>query len=223
MNDKPMFTSKTVRSLVCILLFCLYLMGCGGGGGGGGPAVQNNDQTIPGDSGLTIYVAGYHPQQPELGGVAAINGSSGAVTRLIRAAGNFQDIAVSPDGNYLYSTSDPRGVLKVNLNNTDDAAEIPLAPETGSNPTGLAVSPDGRWVYVTSNTTGYVSIIDTTTGEVVNTVKAGNLASDVAFTPDGRTAYVCSGDVYMIDTETQSLIDQRIDVGFRAYAVAIAE
>lgn len=142
----------------------------------------------------------------------------------IHIGGNpWWGLAITPDGNYLYLTSSPRGVIKVNLNDTDDVIEIPLSPETGSNPLGIAVSPDGRWVYATSNDTGYVSIIDTATDEVVNTVKAGNLASDVAFTPDGQTAYVCSGDVYMINTLTQSLVGQRIDVGFRAYAVAIAE
>ncbi len=338
---------------ITLLIFLSSTTGCGGGG---------DDPEDPGTRigrGMTIYVAGSHPQQSVLGGVAAIDGESGAVTRLFRGPGDFMDIAVSPDGrhvifteyfsgsillydvftgamlhrlttpgaigvtitsdgayslvvsdnytttmarwdltaktlkeisitpagfgpphhivltpddstayittgsfnhttgyiakatataegefnfepiyiggipswgmaitpdgNYLYLTSYPRRILKVNLNDTNDVTVIPLAPDTGSDPLGIAVSPDGKWVYITFIDTGYVSILDTSTDEVVKSVKAGNLASDVAFTPDGRTAYVSSGHVYKIDCETQSLIGHGIDVGFLAYAVAIAE
>lgn len=67
MNFKSIFKFKTAFFIAGVLLSNLYLIGCGGGGGGS--AVQDDNQSIAGDNGMTIYVAGYHPQQPEFGGL----------------------------------------------------------------------------------------------------------------------------------------------------------
>ncbi|MEJ2039419.1 MAG: cytochrome D1 domain-containing protein [Desulfosarcinaceae bacterium] len=356
----PLHRPRISWNLICaITVLCVFMLsGCGGGGGGG-----DGDSGPVDQGGMTIYVSGYHPQDPDLGGVAAVNAATGSVSYLRRSAGEYLDVAVSPngqfvvfteyntgaifvydtgshklvyglteagafgiamtsdstyalvvstnaeptmtvcdlsalvlaevaietggsgdfgapthivltpdesaayistgsfnyvtghiakvtpttddgfsfepvyvggdpsfcmaitaDGRYLYFTSSSgNAVRKVDLENPDDVTAIPLEPATGENPLGIAISPDGRWVYTTSMNTGYVSIIDTATDEVVNTIKAGNMASDVAFTADGTKAYICSGDVYIIDCATQTLLSEKIDVGFLAYAVAIAE
>ncbi|RJQ51394.1 MAG: YncE family protein [Nitrospiraceae bacterium] len=137
-------------------------------------------------------------------------------------------LAMSPDGNYLYASS-LGDVIKVNLK---DPSEVTLIDTVNNRfGSGIAVSPDGRWVYASSGVTGYINIIDTQTDEVVNSVYIKNVViagtaifgtAGIAFTPDGKYAYVCSAyDVYVINTETQTVVGEAINVGFRAFAVAI--
>uniref|UniRef100_UPI000A96E89D YncE family protein n=1 Tax=Rhodococcus marinonascens TaxID=38311 RepID=UPI000A96E89D len=77
-------------------------------------------------------------------------------------------------------------------------------------PVGVAVTPDGTRAYVTNVGDGTVSVIDTATNTVVETVPVGAAPQGVAITPDGSRAYVANlGDntvsVIGIDRCTGSL------------------
>lgn len=89
----------------------------------------------------------------------------------------------------------------------------------GPSPTLPAVSPDGRFVYVTITndfaTPGmadgepdFVAVIDTASGEVVDSIGVGDGPKGIAFTPDGHFAYVAdnfSDQVSVIDTENRTV------------------
>lgn len=78
----------------------------------------------------------------------------------------------------------------------------------GLEPTDVALSPDRRRAYVTSGRvgiTGRLSVIDTISSTVLDSVDVGPGPSAVAVRPDGRVAYVtscCPGSVAVIDTTT---------------------
>jgi YVTN family beta-propeller protein len=48
-------------------------------------------------------------------------------------------------------------------------------------PRGVAVNPDGTKVYVTNEVSGTVSVIDTTTNTITDTIKVGNGPVGIAF------------------------------------------
>ena len=102
-------------------------------------------------------------------------------------------------------------------------ANIPISPaqlavspvriNVGAYPTELAVSPNGSIVYVTYEQSGTVSVIDTATQTVIDTIDLNNgpigsfLSSGVAFRPDGGVAYVANsnnGTVSVIDPVTHT-------------------
>ena len=96
--------------------------------------------------------------------------------------------------------------------------------QVGGYPLGMAVSSDGNHVYVANDIDGTVSVIQTCSNTVIDTITVGDqTASDVAVTPDGNYLYVVDGvdKVYVIQTTTNSVIDS-ITVGSDPANVAIS-
>ena len=85
----------------------------------------------------------------------------------------------------------------------------------GKGPEGIAISPDDREVWVAHRQDGGVSIIDTATDAVKETIKVGQSPIRVKFTPDGKRVLVSdpkSGDVIVLDAATRTEL-KRIQVG----------
>ena len=99
---------------------------------------------------------------------------------------------------------------------------------------GQGTMPVKTYAYITNYADGTVSIIDTDTDTVTNTVKieamkeVGSKPLGIAFTPDGSKLYVANAleagvyanSVSVIDTETKSVI-AAVDVGNYPFGVAV--
>lgn len=84
-------------------------------------------------------------------------------------------------------------------------ARIPV----GTGPTHPIPSPDGRWVYVTNTDGDSVSVIDTSTWQVVATINDLPEPHDGEVTPDGGLLYLAtSGNSTMtvVDTATRKVL-----------------
>jgi len=82
-----------------------------------------------------------------------------------------------------------------------DTAGPPIA--VGGGPDGMIVT--GGKLFVADNNTNDVTVIDTTTNQVIKTIPVGSVAADVAATPDGKTVWVSNfgdGTVQPIDVAT---------------------
>ncbi len=125
-------------------------------------------------------------------------------------------VAVSPDGRLLYATIAWGGsrVAVIDIDTTSDTyntviATIPVASDSW----GLAFSPDGSRAYVTNMGSNSMTIIDTRTNTVIQTVPVGGAGSQpmgVSISPDGTRAYVANsnkGSVSIIDTSSNTLVD----------------
>lgn len=115
-------------------------------------------------------------------------------------------VAVNPEGTKLYVTTegeypDYKGIVEVvDVASNEVTAKVAAV---GSNPGRVAVSPDGARVYVTNEGSNNVSVIDTSTNNVIATVNVGINPNGIAVTPDGKKVYVAnhySNNVSVIDT-----------------------
>jgi YVTN family beta-propeller protein len=173
------------------------------------------------------------------GKVLVMDAASQVVIASIDVGKEPQGIAVSPDGHSLYVANhdQPLGTVAV----IDIAAAQVIKNVTvGRDPQGLAVTPDGEWVYVANGCAGVevctsdqgaviapgsVSVIDTTTLQVVATIAANLAPFGVAVTPDGAQVLVtntASDDVWIIDTSTNGVLGTvALDEGSSPRGIAI--
>lgn len=85
----------------------------------------------------------------------------------------------------------------------------------GKGPEGIDISPDDREVWVSHRGDGRLSIIDTATDAVKETIKVGSSPIRVKFTPDGKRVLVSDaqgGEVVVFEAATRKEL-KRIQVG----------
>ncbi|HLG16460.1 MAG TPA: cytochrome D1 domain-containing protein [Blastocatellia bacterium] len=120
-------------------------------------------------------------------------------------------VVVSKDGKRLYTANvGSDTVTAIELEGAPKIAHIGV----GKAPEGIAISPDGSEVWVGHNEDGGLSIIDTATNKVKETIKAGRMPIRVKFTPNGERVLVSDaqgGEVVVFDARTRKEI-KRIPV-----------
>ncbi|MFE1786891.1 YncE family protein [Streptomyces sp. NPDC059525] len=105
---------------------------------------------------------------------------------------------MTPDGRRLYVT-DQLGSVSVVDTATGKVTGGPIP--VGWHPKDVAVSPDGRRAYVTSEGSDSLSVIDTSTNKMTDTIYV-HQPTRIALTPDGRHAWITQfwgGLVWVID------------------------
>lgn len=132
-------------------------------------------------------------------------------------------IALSPDDRFVWvANPDNNSVSVVRVENDANqlVAEIPV----GIEPQNVAITPNGATLYVTNTASGTISVIDTASRTVVNTILAGTEPYGIALTPNGRKLYVSnarSNDVTVIDASTNTPIGTIPNVGIEPRGIAI--
>lgn len=105
------------------------------------------------------------------------------------------DIVVSPDGANAYvvnRSTDNLFAIDLATNQITDVIDLhgeathPLGPA----PTRLAITPDGNRLLVANLHDSSVTMIDTTSNSILQTLAVGLGPSDIAISPDGSLAYV---------------------------------
>ena len=122
-------------------------------------------------------------------------------------------VRLSPDGTRAYVTSrGAEGTLSV-ISLEDDAEPEVIATDMGAE--GLAVTPDGSAVWVVNRAVGTISVVDTETLEIVDTldsqVGAGRAeisAGGKALVPNGTGAQEAVKYLTLYDTEDRSVIGE---------------
>ena len=144
-------------------------------------------------------------------------------------------VAFKPDGSAAY-VADVSGMVVV-IDTTDHSVDKlitggPLGSLSGT--IDVAVSPDGTLAYATdAGSTGRVSVIDTASNTVIDSISIDGRPRGVAFSPDGSLAFFTdqdNGSVYVVDTGTHDIIDTNpatpaldpLLVGTGAFHVAVS-
>ena len=133
---------------------------------------------------------------------------SGQIERIFKTGrGGSHMLALSPDRQRLYS-SNMSGAGSVSVFDFHSGQKIKDI-DTGKECEGVGVSPDGRWLWAGNRAEDTVSIIDTTSLQVVKTLESPGFPYRVEFTPNGRYALVPharSGTLMVGDVAGQRVI-----------------
>ena len=126
--------------------------------------------------------------------MAVINAETNKVVASIPVGDEPDGIAVSPDGTrvYAYVTNvESGGDGRVAVIHTATNSVV-TAISVGMGAGNVAVSPDGAVVYATNLLDGTLSVIDTTTNTVTDTITiaAGGAVWGPVISPDGTLVYV---------------------------------
>jgi YVTN family beta-propeller protein len=173
-------------------------------------------------NGQYVYVACNNEPYGMLFVMNATTGSE--VTRLFMPAP--YGVVAHPSGDYVYVTcpsSSPEieGVYVVR-NGTwvvEDTIRV------GKTPHGLALSATGDYLYVANHGNSTVSVVETSTRTVVDTIQVSTHANgpeDLALTPDGAYLYVTDTwvDVAVASTSSKKVVAQVV-VGNSPYGIAM--
>ncbi len=126
-------------------------------------------------------------RDPAADGIAVIDTTSLARTRLLGGVSDPERVAVSRDGRRLYVSEEDSARLPVpDASSGRVLATVPV----GREPEGVRMSPNGRWVLVTSEEDNSVTIVDAKSYAILGKATVGIRPRDLAFSADSRSAYV---------------------------------
>jgi YVTN family beta-propeller protein len=120
--------------------------------------------------------------------VAVLDTSSNKVMKTIAIPTGPHGLVVTPDGRWVYASSDGAATVSVIDTRTD---EVRTSIDVGPTPHGLAITPDGSRVLVAGFGTDQVEAIDTSTNQIAWAVSVPQ-PHNIAISPDGTTAYAAS-------------------------------
>ena len=142
---------------------------------------------------------------PAYDSIAVLDVPTNTVSATHALALSVSDLAVSPDGNYVYASRNGAGADDVAVldTRTGHVEEIALPNRRGTTTVCARASSDGARLYVATNgpAGGQLVVIDTHArsgdarcrgASVIDTVEIGLPIRDVALSPNGAIAYVAS-------------------------------
>jgi YVTN family beta-propeller protein len=99
-------------------------------------------------------------------------------------------LAITPDGKRAYTANIGSDTVTAIELNAPPGPKMIAHIAVGKNPEAIDISPDGRELWVGQNGDGSISILDTATNQIKETIKVGEVPIRVKFTPDGRRVLV---------------------------------
>jgi YVTN family beta-propeller protein len=115
-------------------------------------------------------------------------------------------------------------VAKLNVIDTVHSVVLKvIALPEGSRPMSVQLSPDEKTLYVSNGRAGTISVIDTQTYQLRNTIAVGTRPWGIAVSPDGKFLYSANGpsnDVSVVDLGANKEV-ARIKAGLSPWSVAI--
>jgi YVTN family beta-propeller protein len=165
----------------------LYVTGTNEDGGSGVYVVDTATNRVTSDmpvsrgpSGIAVTPNGkqlFVPTFDPLAGVDLLNTATNRYVTTIRYSGESQyyGIAINPAGTKAYVT-ELTGVSIIDIGTHRITAPLTV----GDSPMGIAITPDGTKVYVANYDAGTVSVLETATNRVINTVSVGGRPEKIA-------------------------------------------
>ena len=133
-------------------------------------------------------------------------------------------LVISKDGDSIYTSNVNSDSVTVVTADVDESQWANTVVKVGKGPEGIDLSPDGMEVWTANSGDGTVSIIDTASKKVKQTVNVGTKHSNrLKFTPDGKLALISdigSGDLVVMDVASRKEV-KRMNLGKNAEGILI--
>ncbi len=117
-------------------------------------------------------------------------------------------------------------VGEINVIDTTNARVLKtLTLPAGSRPMRVRVSPDETKFYVSNGRAGTMSVLDTHTYELLDTIKVGPRPWGIGISPDGKFLFAANGysnDVSVVDLETNREV-ARVKAGSSPWGIAVVK
>ncbi|MBI2252605.1 MAG: beta-propeller fold lactonase family protein [Armatimonadetes bacterium] len=156
--------------------------------------------------------------------VAVISAFKNKIINVINLPQNPWGVAASKDGNFIYVSAGNSQKGEVYLINPKEEKNILKKVSVGANPSGLNLSPDGKFLYAANYNSGTVSVIETSSFNVIDTLRVGIQPARIAVSASAKKAYVsCNGsnDISVIDLNSNQVINT-IKVGTGPTGIAVS-
>jgi len=98
-----------------------------------------------------------------------------------------------------------------------------IALPEGSRPMSVKLSLDGKKLYVSNGRAGTISVLDSHTYELLNSIQVGTRPWGIALSPDGKYLYTANGpsnDISVIDLKSEKEV-QRVKAGDSPWGITI--
>lgn len=164
-------------------------------------------------------------------GISIIDTATNKVhLNVIRTPKANSTIALTPDESTAY-VSIGDGIAAIDLASRQVKATIPLPPSNAAQ-SFLTISPNGKRLFINyqkhilhNGSHNLLLVVDTSTNQVIRTIKPTaqpTVWGQTAITPDGKFLYVPVGEVLMMDTVTNKIVGNPINLGVNPPAVTVA-
>lgn len=114
-------------------------------------------------------------------------------------------LAVSGDGKKIYTANMlSSSVTAIDSSGGGDSKITQIA--VGKEPEGIALSPDGKTLWIGHRKEGLVTVIDTATSKVIETLTAGKIPLRMSYSPNGKQIWVINpneGALIIFDAATR--------------------
>jgi len=182
------------------------------------------DQTIDGAIHLAVHPTGHtlYVGASTAGTITAFDTNTLQPTATINVGSNFNDLAIHPSGQYIYTAGSTLKVIDTTTNSVTNTIAI------NGNGKDIAVHPDGNTIYVSDFTGSSISVIDTNTNTVTTTVSTP-FPTDLSVHPSGNFVYATGfmtttnglqGIVSVLNTASNQIIDT-ISTSTIPYTIAV--
>jgi YVTN family beta-propeller protein len=156
------------------------------------------------------------------GDVYVVDAGSYAILGHFKVNVRPRTVAFMPDSAVAFIPSESTAELNV-IDTANFTVLKVIALPQGSRPMSVKVSLDGRRIYVSNGRAGTISVLDSRTYELLDSIKVGIRPWGIALSPDGKFLYSANGpsnDVSVVDLKSDREV-ARVKAGASPWAVAI--
>ncbi|MED3924370.1 YncE family protein [Priestia megaterium] len=157
-----------------------------------------SDKTVSEEA---IYVASER-------GVSVIDVKTNTVKAIINTGGSASDVAVTPDGKFLYVTPFEHfdvSVIDIKTGTVVDTINLTGDSLFGTISYGIAITLDGKFAYVTHG--NKVLVINVATNMIITIININEDTSGIAITPNGKLAYIAgTNNVFVLDIQRNVVV-----------------
>jgi YVTN family beta-propeller protein len=136
--------------------------------------------------------------------------------------GRPRSVGFLSDGSIGFIPSESSGELNV-VDAKSATVLKTIALPTGSRPMRVRISSDDKKLYLSNGRAGTVSVLDTHTYELLNTIKVGTRPWGIGISPDGKYLFSANGpsnDVSVVDLATNQEV-MRVKAGSSPWGIVV--